>query len=46
MFHQEYTKLNSRILVDSIGTGKTVTIYLTVVFNYYYIINLDKVATN
>jgi hypothetical protein len=46
MFHQEYTKLNSGIFINSIGTGKTVIIYLTVVFNYHHAINLDKVATN
>ena len=46
MFHQEYIKLNSGIFIDGIGTGKTVTIYLTIVLNYYYTINLDKVATN
>ena len=46
MFHQEHTELNSRILADSIRTSKTVTIYLTVVFNYHHAMNLDEVATN
>ena len=46
MFYQEYTELNSGVLVDSMGTGKTVTAYLTIVLNYHYIINLDEVATN
>ena len=46
MFYQEYIELNSGVFIDGIGTGKTVTIYLTIIFNYYYIINLDKVATN
>ena len=46
MFHQEHIKLNSRILIDSIKTNKTVTVYLTVVLNYHYIMNLDEVATN
>jgi hypothetical protein len=46
MFYQERIKLNSGVLVDGMGINKTVTIYLTVVLNYHYIINLDKVATN
>ena len=46
MFYQEYIELNSGVLIDGIGTGKTVTVYLTIIFNYHYIINLDKVATN
>ena len=46
MFYQKHIKLNSRVLVDSIKTSKTVTIYLTVILNYHYIINLDKVATD
>ena len=46
MFYQERIELNSGVLIDSIGTGKTVTAYLTIVLNYYYAINLDKVATN
>ncbi len=46
MFYQEHTELNSGVLADGMGTGKTVTAYLTVVLNYYYAINLDEVATN
>jgi hypothetical protein len=46
MFHQECIELNSGILVDGIGTSKTVTVYLTIVFNYYHAINLDEVATD
>jgi hypothetical protein len=46
IFYQERIELNSGVLVDSIGINKIVTIYLTIVLNYYYTINLDKVATN
>ena len=46
MFHQEYIELNSGVLVDGIGTGKTVTAYLTIVLNYHHVINLDEVATD
>jgi hypothetical protein len=46
MFHQEHIELNSGVFVDSIGISKTVTVYLTIVLNYYYAINLDKIATN
>ena len=46
IFHQEYTQLNSRVFVDGIKTEKIITIYLAIIFSYYYIINLDKVATN
>ena len=46
MFYQEHTELNSGVFVNGIGTNKTVTVYLTIVFNYHYAINLDKVATN
>ena len=46
MFYQECIELNSGVLADSIRTGKTVIIYLTVVLNYYYTINLNKVATD
>ena len=46
MFYQECIELNGRVLIDGIGTGKIVTVYLTIILNYYYTINLDKVATN
>ena len=46
IFHQEYIKLNSRVLADGIGTSKIVTVYLTIILNYYYIINLNKAATD
>src|SRR6266702_2775199 len=46
MFYQECIELNGGVLVDGIGTGKTVTIYLTVVLNYHYTMNLDKMATD
>ena len=46
MFYQERIELNSRVFVDGMGTSKIVTAYLTIVLNYYYTINLDKVATN
>ena len=46
MFYQEYIELNSGVLIDGIGTSKTVIIYLTIVFNYHHAINLDKVAIN
>jgi hypothetical protein len=46
MFYQKYIELNSGVFIDSIGTNKIVTIYLIIVFNYYYTINLNKVATN
>jgi hypothetical protein len=46
IFHQEHIELNNGVLVDGIGTGKTVTVYLTIIFNYHHVINLDKVATN
>jgi hypothetical protein len=46
MFYQEYIELNSGVLADGIGISKIVTVYLTIVLNYYYIINLDKVATD
>ena len=46
MFYQECIELNSGVLADSIETSKTVTAYLTIVFNYHYAMNLDKVATN
>jgi hypothetical protein len=39
-------QLNSRVFADGIGTRKIVTIYLAIVFSYYYTINLDKVAAN
>jgi len=32
--------------MDSIGTRKIITIYLTIIFSYYYTINLDGVAAN
>jgi len=32
--------------MDSIEIKKIITTYLTIIFNYYYIINLDKVVTN
>ena len=46
MFYQEYIKLNSGVLIDGIGTGKTVTVYLTIILNYHHVINLDKIATD
>jgi hypothetical protein len=46
MFYQERTELNNGVLVDSMGTSKTVTIYLTIVLNYHYAMNLDKVVTD
>ena len=46
IFYQECIELNGRVLVDGIGTSKIVTVYLTVVLNYYYTMNLDKVAIN
>jgi len=32
--------------MDSIETRKIITAYLTIIFNYYYAINLNKMATN
>ena len=46
MFYQKCTKLNSGVFADGIGTSKTVTVYLIIVFNYHYAINLNKMATN
>jgi len=46
MFYQECIKLNSGVFADGMGTGKTIITYLTIVFNYYYAINLDKVVTD
>jgi hypothetical protein len=46
MFYQEYIELNNGVLVDGIGISKIVTVYLTVVLNYHYAMNLDKVATD
>jgi hypothetical protein len=46
MFHQERTELNGGVLADGMGTGKTVTAYLTVVLNYHHAMNLDEVATD
>ena len=46
MVYQKCTQLNSGVFADSIGTRKIITAYLTIVFSYYYAINLDKVAAN
>ena len=46
MFYQKCTKLNGGVFVNGMGTGKTVTAYLTIVLNYHYVINLDEVATD
>ena len=37
---------NSGVFVDGIGTGKIITMYLTIVLNYHYAINLDIVTVN
>jgi len=39
-------QLNGEVFIDSIETKKIIAAYLTIIFNYYYIINLDKVAAN
>ena len=46
IFYQEYIELNSGVLVNGIGTSKIVTAYLTIILNYHYAMNLDKVATD
>jgi hypothetical protein len=32
--------------MDGIGTKKIVTVYLAIVFSYYYAINLDEMAAD
>jgi hypothetical protein len=32
--------------MNGIGIKKIVTVYLAIVFSYYYVINLDKVAAD
>jgi hypothetical protein len=39
-------QLNSGVFTDSIGTKKIITVYLAIVLNYHYTINLDKVVTD